>query len=255
VMVPGLCATHIGGAILIGHMAAGLAVNTSLEVNVPIDVMIAMATEVHPISAKHVVPTVIKYMEPFFKTDASVERLIDEKIKQKEQRGIDEALEEAKGVAIKLAQGAGPITDTLGEAVVGGSSQAVGSPTNAARIAHHLAEGDIKKVKIELYPELFARRGINVPGILMGAVFGASTSDYSMYAKIMGEVEKRGIQVEISEVEEFQLQRITLETNGVNSWVDTLNRGGGRLVLRDASPSKEKAIEIAKNLSIVLVEQ
>lgn len=73
VMVPGLCATHIGGAVLVGSLAAGLAVNTDIEVNVPIDVMLAMAAEIHPISAKAVVPTVIKYMEPFFKTKESVE--------------------------------------------------------------------------------------------------------------------------------------------------------------------------------------
>ena len=255
VMVPGLCATHIGGAILIGNMAAGLAVNTSLEVNVPIDVMMAVVTEVHPISAKHVVPTVIKYMEPFFKTNPAVEKLIDEEIKQKEQAEINKAIQEADLIAKKLAEGASSITDTLGEAVAGGSSQAVGSPTNAARIAHHLAKGNIKKVKVELYSELFARRGINIPGILMGAVFGVSTSDYSMYAEVMGKVEKMGIQVDILEVEEFQLQRITIETDDVCSMVDTLNRGGGRLVLRDASPCKEKALEIANKLGIVLVNQ
>ena len=36
--------------------------------------------------------------------------------------------------------------------------------------------------------------------------------------------------------------------------VDTLNRGGGRLVLRNAVPSLEKAQEAAKKLGIVVVE-
>ena len=104
-------------------------------------------------------------MEPFFKTKPKVEELITEDIRAREQARIHETIEEAKKISKKLAQGSKPITETLGEAVVGGSSQAVGSPTNAARIAHYLAKGNIKKVKVELYPELFARRGINIPGI------------------------------------------------------------------------------------------
>ena len=55
VMVPGLCATHIGGAVLIGALAASLALKTNIEVNVPIDVMISMAAEIHRISAKEIV--------------------------------------------------------------------------------------------------------------------------------------------------------------------------------------------------------
>ncbi len=254
VMVPGLCATHIGGAILIGNMAAGLAVKTDIEVNVPIDVMIAMAAEVHQISAKQVVPSVIKYMEPFFKTKVAVEELIDDSIKQREKVRIYDTIEKAQEIAKNIAKGVRPITQTLGEAVVGGSSQAVGSPTNAARIAHHLATGKIKKIKVELYPELFARRGINIPGILMGAVFGATTADYKMYSQIMQKVKDMGIDVEISEVQEYQLQKITIETTQTSVMVDTLNRGGGRLVLRDSRPSKEKAKEIANKLGIVLVE-
>ena len=51
VMVPGLCATHIGGAIMNGRLASHLAIHTCIPVNVPVDVMIAMATAVHPVSA------------------------------------------------------------------------------------------------------------------------------------------------------------------------------------------------------------
>ncbi|ACB85726.1 hypothetical protein [Natranaerobius thermophilus] len=254
VMVPGLCATHIGGAVLLGNMSAGLAINTSLEVNVPVDVMIAMASEVHKISAKHVVPSVIKFMEPFFKTKAPVEQLIDQSIKDEEETRIEETGKEAKEIAKGLAKGAKPITETLGEAVVGGSSQAVGSPTNAGRIAHYLTNGNIKGVTIELYPELFARRGINVPGILMGAVFGASTSDYEMYQNVMKKIESMGIEVEVKQNEESQIQRVTIETDEGSAMVDTLNRGGGRLVLRDATPSLDKAKQIAEDLGIVLVD-
>ncbi|MGF7059849.1 hypothetical protein [Brassicibacter mesophilus] len=254
VMVPALCATHIGGAILMGTLAAGLAAKTDMEVNVPIDVMLAMATEVHPISGKAIVPTVVEFMQPFFKTKEPVERLIPQSIKDEEKAKIEQTLVKAKEVAKKLAEGARPITNTLGEAVVGGSSQAVGSPTNTGRIAHFLAKGKIKKVKIELYPELFARRGINVPGVLMGAVCGSSTADGKMYKEVIDLVEKEGIEVEIVKDEEYQVQRVTIETDQGTYMVDALNRGGGRLVLRDATPSRQEAVDIANKLGIVLVE-
>ena len=253
VMVPGLCATHIGGAVLVGALSAGLAIKTNLEVNVPIDVMVAMATEIHPISAQEIVPTVIKFMEPFFKTEPMVEELIDDTVKSKEKARIKATIREAQKISKQLISNAKPITETLGEAVIGGSSQAVGSPTNAARIAHFLSKGNIKKIKIELYPELFARRGINIPGILMAALFGASTADYEMYAKIMEKVKEKGTEIEILQTQEYQVQRISIITDDVSSEVDALNRGGGRLVLRNASPSKDKALKIAQELGIVIV--
>ena len=46
VMVPGLCATHITGAILLGNQGANLALKTSLPVPVDVDVMIAMAARI-----------------------------------------------------------------------------------------------------------------------------------------------------------------------------------------------------------------
>ena len=155
----------------------------------------------------------------------------------------------------ELARRANPITKPFAEAVVGGSSQGVGSPTNCGRIAHFLSEGRIKKVKIELYSELFARRAINVPGILMAAVDGAGTSDADAYREILAEVRRRGIEVEILEVDEPSVQRVTIEAEKQNSMVDSLNRGGARLVLRDASPSVERAREIAEELNIVLIDQ
>ena len=39
------------------------------------------------------------------------------------------------------------------------------------REAHFLAKGEVKKVRVEFCPEMFARRTINVPGVLMAAVF------------------------------------------------------------------------------------
>ena len=53
----------------------------------------------------------------------------------------------------------------------------------------------------------------------------------------------------------FRSQKVTLVTDKGNSVVvDTLNRGGGRLVLRNATPSLEKAQEAAKKLGSVVVE-
>ena len=254
VMVAGLCATHIGGGVMIGKLAAQLAMQTSIPVTVPADVMIAMAAAVHPVSAKAIVPVVIQYMEPFFKTNQAVESYISQDIKAEENERIESIVRQALEEARQLARKSNPITKPFGEAVVGGSSQAVGSPTNAARIAHFLCKGEIKKVKIELYPELFARRGINVPGILMAAVYGAGTDNSQLYQEVMDKIKAAGITVEILQADEAQLQRITIETNEGIVCVDTLNRGGGRLVLRDAAPSRAEALEVAKRLKIDVVD-
>ncbi len=254
VMVAGLCSTHIGGGVMIGKLASQLAIHTSIPVTVPVDVMVAMAAAVHPVSAKTIVPVVIQYMEPFFKTNLAVESYVSPQIKAQEQERIDQTISQALKEARTLARKANSIVKPFGEAVVGGSSQAVGSPTNAARIAHFLARGEVKKVKIELYPELFARRGINVPGILMAAVFGAGTDNSKLYREIMDKVAKQGVEVEIIQVEEPQLQRISIEATERNAMVETLNRGGGRLVLLKALPSLEEAITKAKELGIDLVE-
>ncbi|MDR3139917.1 MAG: hypothetical protein LBT95_09655 [Treponema sp.] len=253
VLVPALCTTHVGGAILIGMYAARLCMLVDMTVNVPIDVMIAMASEVHVVSATYVVPTVVDFMEPFFKRKDNVETLVGEEVKSAEKQKREETLARAKKIAKDMAKGTSPILSTLGDAVVGGSSQAVGSPTNAARIAHELARGKIKKITVELYPELFARRAINIPGILMGAVFGAHTGDYDMYKHSVDQVIERGIAVDIKEASEYGIQKITIETDEMTCMVNTLNRGGGRLVLRDASPSLEEAQAAAKKLGIVLV--
>lgn len=255
VMVAGLCASHICGAILNGNLSAKLTMYTTLPVNVPVDVMVAMAAAVHPVSAKHVVPVVNEFMRAFFKTNEEVENYISDEIKNAEQESVENIIKAAKERVKALARASNSIVSPFGQAVVGGSSQAVGSPTNTGRIAHYLARGNIKKVKIELYPELFARRGINVPGILMGAVYGSPTSDGDMYRDVMGKVLAQEIEVEIIEVDEAHVQRVTIETDDISSMVDALNRGGGRLVLRNASPSLDKAKKVAQELGIVLVQE
>ena len=254
VLVPALCTTHVGGAILNGMYSARLCMKADMTVNAPFDVMLAMAAEVHVLSGKHLVPTVVEYMEPFFKRKPLVESLVSDEVKEAEAKEIEATLERAKNKSKELAKGTTDILHTLGDAVVGGSSQAVGSPTNAARICHELAKGKIKKVRVELYPELFARRSINIPGVLMGAVYGASTEDYEMYNKAVQMVKDDGIEVDIVKGTEHAIQKITITTDEMECTVDTLNRGGGRLVLRDASPSLAEAEEAAKRLGIVLVE-
>lgn len=254
VMVPGLCATHIGGAIMNGKLASYLAVHTELPVNVPVDVMVAMAASVHQVSAKSIVPEVIRYMEPFFRTNSAVESYIAEPIKTEEDLRKEAIKETAVQQARTLAEKANPIVRPFGEAVVGGSSQAVGSHTNTGRLAHFLAKGEIRRVTIDLYPELFARRGINIPGILMGAVYGASTSDGMMYRSVMDKVRKDGVEVVINQVGEHQMQRVTIEADEQNSMVDARNRGGGRLALANVEPDLQRCLELAKSLYIEIVE-
>lgn len=104
-----------------------------MNVNVPFDVMLSMASLVHVASAKNIVPIVVEYMEPFFQRTANVESLVTQEVRDAEKKQIAETLEKSREIAKKLAKGSAPIIKTLGDAVVGGSSQAVGSPTNCGR--------------------------------------------------------------------------------------------------------------------------
>jgi L-serine dehydratase len=75
-----------------------------------------------------------------------------------------------------------------------------------------------------------------------------------MYNQSVDRVKEMGIAVEIKEGSEYGIQKITIETDAMTCMVNTLNRGGGRLVLRDASPSLAEAKASAEKLGIVLVE-
>lgn len=255
VLVPGLCATHIGGGVLIARLASQLAMYTSIPSTVPADVMIAMATQCHLQSAEHVVPVTIQYMEPFFRRDPKVESFVKEELKQAEFERKNQIMEQASAEARSLADRANLIIVPFADAVVGGSSEGVGSPTNCGRLAHYLSKGIVKKVRIELCEELFARRATNIPGILMAAVNGCSTSDADSYKVIMDEVRSRGVEVEIIPVKEPHVQRVWIEASEQNSFVDTLNRSGARLVLLDASPSREEALAWAEKLNIVVIDR
>ena len=260
VMVPGLCATHIGGAVLTARLASSLVLKAkTLPLTVPVDVMMAMAAAVHPISGKYIVPEVIRYMEPFFKTHPGVERYISPEVKAEEKARIQAVLVQAKDQTRSLAAKARPITDPFGLAVVGGSSQAVGSPTNTGRIAYALSKkqghGPARRIIIELYPELFARRGINVPGMLMAATYGASTDDGASYRSVMERIAADNVAVDIRMVPDRpQLQKITIVTDQGETMVEALNRGGARLVLVASSAGLEAARIAAEELGIEVVD-
>ncbi len=256
VLAPGLCATHIGGGVLTARLASQLAMYTTIPCGIPVDVMIAMAAQCHLASAQHVVPVTIKYMESFFKRDERVEQYVGPEVVSAEIERKNKVLKEAKKEAMDLAARANLITNPFADAVVGGTSEGVGSPTNCARIAHFLAKGKITKVRVEFCPEMFARRTINIPGVLMAAVNGCGTDDAKAYETILSEVRERGIEVEVLEVPDVpQLQRVTIFADEQNSFVDTLNRAGARLVLRDASAPREEVERIAKELNIVIIDR
>ncbi len=252
VMVPGLCALHISGAILLGNQAANLVLKTSLPVPVDVDVMLAMAARIHKDAAPAITPINIRYLRPFFEKNAEVEKLIPEEILAREAREKNEVLEQAREEVRRMISQSSPINRTLGSVVFGGSSMAVGSPTNMGRIAHEMVKGQITGIRIELTMDLFSRRAINVPGILMGALYGASTDDIASYRKVVGDVLRRRLPVELIQVEEPEVQRIWLQGTEGSAMVDSRNRGGGRLAIVGALPSREEALAAARRLGIVV---
>jgi len=252
VMVPGLCAMHISGAILLGNQAANLVLKTSLPMPVDVDVMLAMAARIHKEAAPAITKVNIPYMRPFFERNADVEQLVSVDVLDKEAREREKILAQAREEVRRMVAQSGPLTKTLGDVVFGGSSMAVGSPTNMGRVCHELAKGEIRRIRIELTLDLFSRRAINVPGILMGALYGAATDDIESYRKVVGDVIRRGLPVELSEVSEPEVQRIWIETDQGTAMVDSRNRGGGRLTIVGALPSREEALAAAGRLGIVV---
>jgi L-serine dehydratase len=254
VMVPGLCATHIGGGVLIGRLASQLSLNTKIPVTVPVDIMLAMAAAIHPISAEAIVPEVVRHMRPFFLSRADVETHVPEAQKLIETAENETLMAEATARIRALARRARSILNPFGPVVAGGSSQAVGSPANAARLAHHLARGPIRAVEIELAPELFARRAINFPAILAAAVFGAPPGDREAQHTVFNRILETGVKVTFTQVPEAKRQRIIVRAKDQDGAVTSENMGGARIRLIDASPSRAAAIERAKTLEIEIVE-
>ena len=60
--------------------------------------------------------------------------------------------------------------------------------------------------------------------------------------------------MEILEIPEYGVQRVTIEASEGNSMVESINSGGARLILKDAQPSMERARKIAEQLHIVLID-
>jgi len=231
-----------------------LALKTSIAVPIDVDVMLAMAANIHAAAAPVITKINLDYMRPYFKTEPVVDGFVAGNILAAEQESGRHVLARAREEIRKFAMSANPLISPFGEAVVGGSSIAVGSPTNMGRIAHELARGEVTKITIELTSDLFARRAINVPGILMGAVLGASTKDIKAYHGVLKEIARRRIAVEIRHVTEPEVQRIRIEARDGNAFVDALNRGGGRLKLVDAGPTLAEARAAAARLGIKLAE-
>jgi L-serine dehydratase len=254
VMVRGLCATHIGGAILIGNLASNLVLKTSLPVDVDVDVMLAMAAKIHVDAAPVVTSINLKYLEPYFAKKPPIELYVDQDVRAKEKECAATILVRAREEVRSMLKVARPLTGVLGDVVVGGSSMAVGSPANMARICHAMTSGVIKKIEIDLTLDLFSRRAINVPAILMAAIYGTKTGDAEMYKKVLDLPEIKNISIKINRIEEPQVQRIRIEAEGKSAMLDARNRGGGRVAIIHSEPSVEEAVKTAKGLGIEVVD-
>lgn len=245
VMVSGLCAAHIGTSILLGNLASKLVLNSTMPVDVDVDVMLAMAARVHVEAAPVITGINLAYMQPYFKKNALVDNFVSEQVKAAEASAVQKVLDKARGEVRALAVASMPLSKCLGDVVVGGSSLAVGSPSNMSRICHALVKGKITAIDIELTTDLFVRRAINVPSMLMAAVAGARTDDIDMYKSILTRPELKDIVVTVTEVKEPEVQRIRITASERSAYIDARNRGGGRVRIVAAEPSVEAAREAA----------
>ena len=254
VMVAGLCASHISGAILTGNQASNLVLKTSLPVDVDVDVMIAMAAKVHVEVAPVVTAINLEYLAPYFQKNPRIEPFVDERIRKSEKEAANRIKKQAREEVRKLVSSSRPLTQVLGDVIVGGSSIAVGSPANMARICHAMISGKIKRIEVALTIDLFSRRAINVPAILMGAIYGARTDDVELYHKVLELPEIKNIEIKISKVDIPEVQRIRIETTEKSAMIDARNRGGARLAIIAAKPSLEEALNAAEKLGIEVVD-
>ena len=250
VMVSGLCATHIGTAILLGNLASKLVMNSSMPVDVDVDVMLAMAARMHVEAAPVITNINLEYMQPYFKKNRIVEGFVSEEVRKREAEAVRQVEEKAREEVRAMARAARPLSQCLGDVVVGGSSLAVGSPSNMSRICHALVEGTISRIDIELTTDLFVRRAINTPSMLMAAVLGARTDDIVNYKRILESPELSNIAVSITEAKEPEVQRIRITASGKSAYIDARNRGGGRVHIVAAEPSVEAAKAAAEKEGI-----
>jgi L-serine dehydratase len=93
-----------------------------------------------------------------------------------------------------------------------------------------------------------------MPAILMAALTGAKTDDVEMYRKVLTLPEIKSVEVEVNKVDVPEVQRIRIEATERWSWIDARNRGGGRVAIVAAEPSREAALEVAAKLGIQVVD-
>lgn len=254
VMVSGLCAAHIGTAILLGNLASKLIMKSDMPVDVDVDVMLAMAARVHVEAAPVITNINLAYLQPYFKKNAIVDSFVSEEVRKRENEAVMKVRDQAKDEVRKLALAERPLSQCLGDVVVGGSSLAVGSPSNMSRICHALVKGKISAIDIELTSDLFVRRAINTPAMLMAAVAGAKTDDIKAYKSILTSPEMKDIVVTIHEAKEPEVQRIRITASEQSAYIDARNRGGGRVHIVAAEPSVQAAKEAAKREGIHISE-
>lgn len=254
VMVPGLCATHIGGGVVVGKLASYLAITTDIRVTISADHMIALAAAVHPLSAAYVVPEVTRHMEPFFYSLPEADAMVVNTYEQGETEEKASALKEADLRIRDMAKRARSILRPFDEPVAGGSSLAVGSPANTARLAHYLARGRIRSVRIEMSPGMFDRRALNTEAVLAAAIFGSAPGDTDARKDIFRHMEKQGIKAEIMRVDQSGLVCVSIRTDGTDSMVAAENLGGGRIRVLDFEPSDADISSLASGLKIEFVK-
>ena len=114
--------------------------------------------------------------------------------------------------------------------------------------------GKIERIEIDLTMDLFSRRAINVPSILMGAIYGAGTDATELYHKIFELPEIRNIEIKVNKIDIPEVQRIRIEATEKSAMVDSRNRGGGRVAVVDAKPSLSEALRAAEKLGIEVVD-
>jgi L-serine dehydratase len=64
----------------------------------------------------------------------------------------------------------------------------------------------------------------------------------------------RAIDVSLKELAEPEVQRIRITTDQGAVWLDSRNRGGARVAIVDAVPSRDAAVAAARKLGIQVVD-
>jgi len=71
---------------------------------------------------------------------------------------------------------------------------------------------------------------------------------------VMDLPEVRAIDISLKELDVPEVQRIRITAEDRSVWLDSRNRGGARVAIVNAEPSREAAIEAARTLGIQVVD-